>query len=81
MAEETDITQLFSQPFDNEARLVEAIKRYLMTAEVQTILTRHDMSIEDLLNGRFSPVLDCGTVARIFGTWNKRIGHVYFRFD
>lgn len=57
-----------------EEYLVAAIKRWLLTPHQHTILVEHNLSIEDLLNGRWP----CGHMSfyvnNFFKPWNETLG-------
>jgi hypothetical protein len=62
-----------------EEYLVKAIKAVCLTLDQRQALFLLDLSIEDLLNGRFT--LDKAPVANeIFADWNKTLGFHYFGF-
>ncbi len=47
-----EIIEQFRDGFDSEPELVKAIKSYLRTSTQRTTLAAHDITIEDVLNGR-----------------------------
>ena len=77
--------QLFFQhgEFDSEQYSVAAIKRYLITPEQKAILNQHDVSIEDVLNGRVDEDdwKDYETFRQaLFADWNEKTGAHCFGF-
>jgi len=74
------LNELFSLPFDNEHDLVDAIKTHLMTDEIKSIMDRHNWSIEDVLNGRFTLGASLVVENRIFKVWNQKLGRNHFHF-
>ncbi len=64
---------------DKEEYLVAAIKRCLRTDEQRQLLYTADLSIEDLLNGRYS-IQYSVMVQHIFDEWNKKLGWKEFGF-
>ena len=75
-----DVVEFFRYgEFDEETYLVEAIKKYLRTEAQRQQLFAFDMSIEDMLNGRFQS--DCEFfVETTFREWNQRLGFKKFGF-
>jgi hypothetical protein len=63
--------------FPTEDSLITAIKKHLRTGEDRAWLERHDLSLEDLLNGRY-PLALGHEVSQILGRWNQRLGCRYF---
>ncbi len=62
---------------DREEHIVGVIKQYLRTSEQKAWLDAHDLSIEDLLNGRYGGQ-DESEVAAIYGAWNAKLGKKMF---
>jgi hypothetical protein len=69
----------FKNGFDDESYLVAAIKKHLRTSAQKIWLDDHDISIEDLLNGRVEGDL-MNEVRDIFDDWNKKLGFHSFGF-
>lgn len=65
--------------FYEEKYLVQFIKKYCRDAEDRKAMERMDISIEEMLNGRFGGRFS-SEVERIFAKWNKKIGYKYFGF-
>ena len=66
---------------DHEEPIVDIIKEYLRTDEQRRWMETQDLTIADILNGRF-----CGTEATVmiiesmFRDWNEKIGKRIFGF-
>lgn len=54
---------------DREEHTVDIVKQYLRTSEQKAWLDAHDLSIEDLLNGRYGGDDEPGVEAT-YGAWN-----------
>ena len=65
--------------FYEESYLVEAIKKYLRTDDHRKTLGELDLSIEDLLNGRYN-YKQHKKVDKIFDDWNQKLGFIAFGF-
>jgi hypothetical protein len=63
--------------FDSEEYLVAAIKRYLRDDADKAELYRLDLSIEDVLNGRYGAE-DEPHIITMFEKWNAKIGQKVF---
>lgn len=64
----------------SEEALVRAIKKYLRTENQRDWLHDHDLTIEDLLNGRY-PIKIGDEVERLFyRQWNTKLGWKAFGF-
>ena len=61
--------------FDNESYLVEAIERYLLTEDQRKLMFDARLSIEKILNGRYS---DSSVVDVIVAEWNAKLGFKAF---
>lgn len=59
--------------FDEEKYLVQAIKLYLRTPEQKAIIDGLDISIEDMLNGRYNGRQE-KQVEAIYQQWNDKLG-------
>jgi hypothetical protein len=59
---------------ESEHYLVAAIKRHLLTPEQKAFLNKHDLSIEDVLNGRFAIRLSGTLTEKLFKPWNAVLG-------
>lgn len=78
-----ELAYVFSDKFcfDDEPNLVMAIKKHLRTEEQRKLMYEHDLSIEDMLNGRVivsSPAYEAQR--QILKDWNAKIGHSYFQY-
>lgn len=62
---------------DSEHYVVAVIKRCLRTPEQKTMLDHQDLSIEDLLNGRYGGEQE-PFVYSLYEDWNKKLGYRYF---
>src|SRR5260370_21868357 len=58
---------------DREEHTVDIVKQYLRTSEQKAWLDAHDLSIEDLLNGRYGGDDEPGVEA-IYGSFNTKLG-------
>jgi len=60
--------------FDKEEYLVAAIKKHLLTEDQKQILFNMNLSVEDLLNGRY-PIGQGELIQHIFyDVWNEKLG-------
>lgn len=64
--------------FCEEQYQVASIKKHLRTPEQKKILDEADLSIEDLLNGRYSKENEIATVSKCIVDWNAKLGFNYF---
>jgi hypothetical protein len=64
--------------FHEEHYLVDAIKKHLLTPFQLQRLRSLELSIEDVLNGRFHGTSEA--VARIMEEWNAKLGFRSFHF-
>jgi len=68
----------FTNP-DNEAELVNAIRTHLLSKTQRQQLFDANISVEDILNGRFeerySTLIDA-----LFTDWNEKLGRRQFHF-
>jgi hypothetical protein len=62
---------------DSEEPVVQVIKTRLLNEEDRKWMFDHKLSIEDLLNGRYSIELQSEVFA-IYERWNDRVGIKYF---
>ena len=62
---------------DREEHTVDIVKQYLRTSEQKAWLDAHDLSVEDLLNGRYGGDDESGVEA-IYGAWNAKLGRKMF---
>lgn len=60
-----------------EEYVVAVIKRYLRTSEQKAWLDGQDLSIEDLMNGRYGGEQE-PIVLSIYNDWNAKLGVRYF---
>lgn len=68
--------------FHEEHYLVAAIKKHLRTDEQRKALAEADISIEDMLNGRYTGGPEIGAlVDGVFKAWNEKLGHKAFGFS
>ena len=58
--------------FGDEPYLIKAIKIHLLTENQKKILVKHDITIEDALNGR-NGGKSVAAVYKIFNEWNKKL--------
>lgn len=65
--------------FYEEHYSVDAIKRHLMDNDDIVTLSNANISVEDLLNGRFNGAQE-PIIERIMDKWNQKLGHRYFGF-
>lgn len=65
--------------FDDESYLVIAIKKHLRTPEHKNQIDINDLSVEDMLNGRFGSQKE-KIVLAIFDHWNKSLGFKCFGY-
>lgn len=70
-------TYFINDMFQEEYQLVSAIKRNLLSDEQKKFLFDNDISIEDILNGRFSGDFD-KEISMMLKDWNNKIGIKYF---
>jgi hypothetical protein len=66
--------------FHDEHYLVTAIRKFLLTPEQKALMAKHDMSIEDMLNGRTNG-RQSQVVTRIYHEWNAKLGFHDFGFS
>lgn len=64
------------EEFHEEHRLVTAIKTYLLTDKQKKALYKKDLSIEDMLNGRYVGTSE-KFVYKILDEWNEKLGFKY----
>jgi hypothetical protein len=64
--------------FHEEHYSVAAIKRHLLTNEQKNLMVIHDLSIEDMLNGRVAGEERNAIVAGFYRVWNARLGFAHF---
>jgi len=65
--------------FCEEQYLVAAIEKHLQTEEQRKLMFDHHLSIEKMLNGRYSAARrSCAAVQRIYGEWNAKLGFKAF---
>jgi len=64
---------------DKESDQVRLIKKYLRTSQQKEVLDQLDLSIEDLLNGRFTQS-QSKIVKVIFQEWNDKLGTKEFNY-
>jgi len=62
---------------DDEHWIVDAIKAHLLTPQQRQWLFEHDLSVEDLLNGRYGGDLE-EEIYKIYDDWNKKLGFKEF---
>jgi hypothetical protein len=62
-----------------EHYIVSLIKKYLLTADQRQKLHEADLSLEDMLNGRFGLEQE-SLVLDFFSDWNEKLGERYFHF-
>ena len=65
--------------FCEEAYLVSAIKKHLMTEEQRKKLFDLNLSIEECLNGRYA-MQDTAAVKALYREWNTKLGFHHFGF-
>ncbi len=58
---------------DDEDQTCEIIRADLVTPEQGEWLKSHDLSVSDLLNGRYDVGLDNEIRAKLFGAWNAKL--------
>lgn len=63
----------------DEEHFVELIKKFLRTEDQRAQLAAMDLTIADLLNGRFTGEQDESVLA-IFADWNSKLGMDHFKF-
>lgn len=66
--------------FHEEEYLVGAINKHLRTNEDRALLYKHDISIEDILNGRVSGEERHKVVEDMMARWNIEIGAPHFSY-
>jgi len=64
--------------FDSEEYLVAAIKKHLRTTHQRQWLALADISIEDVLNGRYGADME-NAVRGILDEWNTKLGFTHFQ--
>lgn len=64
--------------FYGEQYLVPAIKRWLRTEDQRQRMAKADVSIEEMLNGRYNGERVGGVVQAIFDEWNAKLGFKSF---
>ena len=65
---------------DNEAESVQAIKTHLLTEQERKKLYDANLSIEDVLNGRFDESHSGLIEEELFPAWNEKLGYRHFGF-
>ena len=75
-----DVQFAFSPKFEwgDEQYLVQGIRKHLLTQEQRLMLYEADLTVEDLLNGRYGGDEQDAIVDRIYSDWNARLGHKHF---
>lgn len=63
----------------DEEHFIELIKKFLRTASQRAMLEAMDLTIADLLNGRFNGEQE-KSVLEIFADWNSKLGKDHFKF-
>jgi len=63
--------------FNGEQYLVAAIKKYLRDDEDKQIMFDLDLSIEDMMNGRYTGD-QSDAVHAMYAKWNEKVGHHHF---
>ena len=74
-----ELADWFRQGPDEEYA-VQAIRNHLLTDAQKRQLFDADLSIEDMLNGRFGLSRE-GLVKDMFADWNEKLGETQFGFD
>lgn len=69
--------EIFEYGFDSEDRQIEAIKQYLLSDDDRALLREHDVSLSDILNGRFAVALNA-EIFPMFKRWNEKLGYKRF---
>lgn len=67
----------FENPDGEERDTVPFIRRYLLSEEQRKRLFDLNLSVEDLLNGRYTESQEA-EVLSIFADWNKKLGYESF---
>lgn len=76
-----DIAEFFEHgEFHQEWRVVDAIKHYLLSPEQKKWLYKQDLSVEDILNGRYDYKFE-KQIIKILKSWNKILGVKHFSED
>jgi hypothetical protein len=65
------VCEMLADP-QEESALVAAIRVHLLTEEQRKWLFDADLSVEDLLNGRYTDATEQG-VLKLFKTWNEQL--------
>jgi hypothetical protein len=74
-----DLVEFFKAGYDEEY-VVAAIKKHLRTEAQRQKMFEFDLSIEDILNGRFGIEAHDGFVSKMFTDWNKKLGTKVFGY-
>lgn len=77
-ANSNQLVEFFQSGYD-EYLIVIGIKKYLRTPEQKEMLNSFDLSVEDILNGRFYRAEE-EMVENIFENWNYKLGKKVFGF-
>lgn len=64
---------------DSEEVSIDLIKKYLRTPAQKEMLDKFDLTIADLLNGRYAQAY-AAAVQSIFDDWNQRLGEKHFGY-
>jgi len=76
-----EIIHILEHP-DREEHTIDIIKSYLRTEEQRKWMYNQDLSIADILNGRFHGTEATVTIIQsMFNDWNEKIGKRLFRFS
>lgn len=73
-----ELVEFFNEGYGEEYT-VPAIKKHLRTQEQKEQLDALDLSIHDVLNGRFSAVQEA-QILLILEAWNQKLGKKVFGF-
>lgn len=75
-----NLWKLSQEAIDNEPQAIELIKKHILTEPQRQLLFDHNMSIEDMLNGRIAGEERQAVEATIYAEWNTKLGYQAFGY-
>lgn len=75
-----NLWKLANEAIDNEPQAIGLIKKHILTEPQRQLLFEHNMSIEDMLNGRIAGEERQAVEATIYAEWNTKLGYQAFGY-
>lgn len=66
----------FHRGFSTEEQLVNFVREYLLTENQRLDLFQYDLTVEDILNGRYDERAENLILYRLFKDWNEKLNIV-----